>query len=189
MHNTVSCLYLELVKAYGRQAHAMKRYNLNVKNNDNLNTNANINILTHFFPDEAEDPHTSYLSAMNYRSQLSKMISEYAMFPLLVMISIIYVPMNLYLLYTWISSSPCNSIVNKIICFQRVLWIVYCIESVVDFFLILNGLYPSFMSLANYCSCRIFFYKFCLFMLQTTNLSMALVRFMCVKYSIEYHNR
>ena len=111
------------------------------------------------------------------------------MFPLLVMETLLYVPMNLYLLWTWIAREKRDTLVDKLICLQRVCGIVYCTGSFVDYYFRLTGVHLTSMSLATYCSCWMVFYKILIYTFQTSHLCMALVRFLCVKYPLQYHTR
>ena len=111
------------------------------------------------------------------------------MYPLLVMLTFVFVIMNLYLLYTWICSGQYDTIINKFICIKQFCWTLYSLGCVLDFYLRLDGYYPVSLSQANYCACWIVFYKVLLFTVQIIYLVMALIRFLCVKYAIEFHIR
>ena len=67
------------------------------------------------------------------------MISNYAMFPLLVLATLALVPLNIYLIWEWVSKGQYDTIVNKLICIQRVFWTIYYLGVLVDFYLILQG--------------------------------------------------
>ena len=117
------------------------------------------------------------------------MISNYAMFPLLVLATLALVPLNIYLIWEWVSRGQYDTIVNKLICIQRAFWTFYYLGVVVDFYLRLQGFRPAFLTESNYCSFWLVYYNIFLYLLQTTNLTIALVRFTCVKYPIAYHTR
>jgi hypothetical protein len=117
------------------------------------------------------------------------MISKYTMFPMLLMETMLYVPMNLYLLWMWFSTGQWDTIVNKLISIQTLCGILFTVGKVVDYYLRLDGVPPSFLLPTTYCSCWMVFYRFLVYIFQTSHLSMAIVRFLCVKYPLEFHIR
>ena len=123
-------------------------------------------------------------------SVLSSFISNYAMFPLLVVEVVIYVCLNSRLLWIWFSNGQFDTVVNKFILVQRISGIIYMIGCVVDFGLRLyvpNSF--TFMSADTYCSCWMIFYKSAFFVIMTAQFAVAIVRLLCTTFPIEYHNR
>ena len=121
---------------------------------------------------------------------LSTFVSKYAMFPLLVAEVIIHVLLNIRLLWIWYSSGEWDTIVNKFLFLQRIYIIIYMLGCPVDFWLRLYGHNTfTYISMENYCSCWMIFYKSIFYAFMTSQLIIAMIRFTCVKYSIEYHNR
>ena len=121
--------------------------------------------------------------------RISSLISIYALFPMLLLETMLYVPMNIYLLWMWYRTGQWDTLVNKLICIQRICGILYSVGCLVDFFFRLDGMTFSFFSPANSCSCWMIYYKFLIFIYQTSQLAMAILRFICVKYPIDYHIR
>ena len=101
----------------------------------------------------------------------------------------LYVSMNIYLLWMWHKTGQLDTLVNKLVCIQRVCGILYSVGCLVDYFFRLDETKISFYFPANICSCWMMYYKFLINLFHTSQLAMALVRFICIKYPIEYHNR
>ena len=120
---------------------------------------------------------------------LSDVLSYYVMFPILLLETLLYVLMNIYLLWTWFMMGQWDTIVNKLISIQTICGILFAIGRAVDLFFRLNDMTPSFISLSTYSSCWLFFYYFMTFTFQTSHLSMALVRWVCVRFPLEFHSR
>ena len=121
---------------------------------------------------------------------LSSYMNKYAMFPLLVVETTIYVALNTLLLYIWYSTGEWDTIVNRFLCLQRIWAMIYLTGCPVDFGLRLFGeITFTFISMENYCACWMMFYKSMFYASMTSQLIIAVIRLICVKYSIEYHNR
>ena len=111
------------------------------------------------------------------------------MYPMLLVETMFYITMNTYLLWLWFITGQWGTIVNNLISIQHVCGILITLGRVVDFYFRLYGLNPSSMSLATYCSCWLVFYRFLVYIFQTSHLSMAIVRWVCVKYPLKFHSR
>ena len=121
---------------------------------------------------------------------LSSFVSKFAMFPLLTCEVIIYVVLNLRLLYIWYCTGMWGTIVNRFLCLQRIWGIIYIIGCPLDFWIRLYGTNTyTFTTMENYCSLWMIFYKFMFYSILTSQFIIAVIRLICVKYSIEYHNR
>ena len=129
------------------------------------------------------------LSSYEYSLLMSNFISKYVLYPLLLLETLLYVLMSLYLLWTWYSTGQWDTIVNKLISIQALCGIIITLGRVVDYFFRLYGLQPSFMLPTTYCSCWLVFYKFFIYIFQTSHLSMAVVRWVCVKFPLDFHAR
>ena len=77
------------------------------------------------------------------RGRIFSLISIYALFPML------YVPMNIYLLWMWYRTRQWDTLVNKLIYIQRICGILYFIGCLVDYFFRLDGMTFSFFSPAK----------------------------------------
>ena len=117
------------------------------------------------------------------------MIIKYAMYPVLLLETLLFTPFNIYLLWMWISMGQWDTIVNKMIIIQTFCGVFITLGKLGDFSVRLVGLEPSFMLPSTYCSCWLVFYKFLANIYQTSHLSMAIVRWICVKYPLEFHAR
>ena len=120
----------------------------------------------------------------------SDFISKNAMFPLLTLEVIIYVKMHCHLAWVWYSTGELDTIVNKFLFLQRIWGILYMVGCFVDFFIRIYS-EPSFtfISSANYCSFWMVYYKSMFYLIMTSQLAVALNRFICVASPIEYHKR
>ena len=126
---------------------------------------------------------------LELKSAYSTFISKYAMFPLLVVEMVIFVSMNSRLLWIWFYNGDWDTIVNKFIIINRICGVIYIIGCVVDYWLRLYGSEIfTYMSADTYCSCWIIFYKTMFYTCSTTSFSAAVIRLLCVEFSIEYHN-
>ena len=111
-------------------------------------------------------------------------------FPVVVVEMTIYVTLNIRLLWGWYTESQLRTNVNKVIFGIRILGIFVTLGWVVDYGIRLYG--PpafSFISTENYCACWIIYYKAIFYLLMTFNFVNAFIRFLCVEFPIEYHNR
>ena len=129
------------------------------------------------------------LTTMDISSLKSDLISKYAMLPMLFIENLLYLPMNTYLLWVWFIKEKRATMVDKHLCLQRGIATIYCAGTVVDYYFRLYGVSLSFMSSANYCTCWQFFYRVTGNAAQISHFCTALIRFICVKYPIEFHNR
>ena len=123
-------------------------------------------------------------------SVFSLYISKYAMYPVVVVEMIIYVTLNTHLLWGWYTEAKLGTNVNKVIFTTRIVGIFNTLGWVVDYGIRLYG--PpsfSFISADNYCACWIIYYKTLFYLTMALNFVNAFVRFLCVEYPIEYHNR
>ena len=124
------------------------------------------------------------------RVEFSLYISRYAVYPVVVVEMTIYVTMNIHLLWGWYTEAKLRTNVNKVIFGTRIIGILMTLGWVVDYGIRLSG--PpafSFISMENYTACWIIFYKALFFLLMALNFINAFIRFLCVEYPIEYHNR
>ena len=101
----------------------------------------------------------------------------------------LYVPMNMYLLWMWFSTGQWDTIVNKLISIQTLCGILFTIGRTLDCFLRQNSLTPAFLDPDTYCVCWLVINFFIIYMFQTSHFSMAMVRWVCVKYPMEFHTR
>ena len=131
----------------------------------------------------------SELSKEGTKLLLSDLLSRYAMFPILGLETLIYLPMNIFLLCIWYREGEFLTVVNKIIGIQRVCGILYSAGCFLDYFFRVYGIPISSDSLSTLCSCWMIYYKLLVYAYHTSHLSIALVRFFSVKYPIEYHIR
>ena len=111
------------------------------------------------------------------------------MYPILLLETSIYVPMNAYLLWTWFSKGQCNTIVNKLISIQTLCGILLTLGRVVDYYFRLYGAQPSTMTPSAYCFCWLVYYRLLVYIFQTSHLSMAVIRWLCVKFPLQFHQR
>ena len=121
-------------------------------------------------------------------SLLNDMI-RYTMFPILLVETMVYLPMNGYLIWLWFTTGQWDSIVNKLITIQTLSGIMLTIGRLVDFYLRLHAWHPSVMKPSTYCGCWLVFYRFLTFIFQSSHLSMALVRWNCVRHPLTFHIR
>ena len=131
----------------------------------------------------------SELSKEGTKLLLSDLLSRYALFPILGLETLIYLPMNIFLLCIWYREGEFQTVVNKIIGIQRVCGILYSTGCFLDYLFRVYGLPISSLSLPTLCFCWMIYYKLLVYAYHTSHLSIALVRFLCVKYPIEYHIR
>ena len=117
-------------------------------------------------------------------------ISKHAMYPVVVVEMTIYVSLNIRLLWGWYTEAKLRTNVNKVIFSTRIIGILVILGWVVDYGIRLYG--PpsfSFITTENYCACWIIFYKALFYLWMALNFVNAFIRFLCVEYPIEYHNR
>ena len=120
----------------------------------------------------------------------SATISKFVMFPLLVVEMVVVVYLNSYLLWVWYITGQWNTIVNKFIIMQRLVISSILISLVTDYSIRLLGTQSYILiSSAPYCFCWLFLYHSFVYASICACLSGAVVRFLCVKYPMEYHNR
>ena len=119
----------------------------------------------------------------------SDALAKYALFPILSLETIIYITMNIFLLWIWYKSGEFVTIVNKLIGIQRLFGILYSFGCLLDYFYRVYGTSVSSDWQAFICSCWMIYYKLLVYGFHTSHLGIALVRFFCVKYPIEYHIR
>ena len=111
------------------------------------------------------------------------------MFPILLVETVLYVPMNMYLLWKWFSNGRWDTIVNKLISIQTLCGILFTLGRTFDCFLRQNSLTPSFLEQETYCVCWLVFNFFMIYMFQTSHFFMAMVRWVCIKYPLDFHVR
>ena len=116
-------------------------------------------------------------------------ISRYAIFPLLLLVALIYLMMNFYLLWKWHTSGELDTNVNKLIGIQRTIGIFYSFGCIVDYFFRVYGSPVLFLSESTYCSCWMIYYKFLAYSYLAAHLAIAIIRFTCIKYPTEFQNR
>ena len=147
--------------------------------------------------DVNEDDDQNFEQGMNpidYKEELSSLlsifVSKYAMFPILLVEVAIYVYFNVRLIWILYSTVEWDTIVNKFT-FLIIIWgILYMVGSPIDFWIRLYG--PTtftIISMDNYCSCWMIFYKSMFYVMCLCSLTIAVIRYICVAYPIEYHNR
>ena len=123
-------------------------------------------------------------------SLFSLFLSKYAMFPVLLVEVVIYVVLNGNLLWTWFSTGEWDSIVNKFFFLQRIWGILYMVGCATDFWIRLYRIESViFLSMDNSCACWMIFYKGLFYAIMTSQFTVAVIRYICIKYPIEYHNR
>ena len=123
-------------------------------------------------------------------TEFSLYISKYAMYPVVVVEMFLYVTLNTHLLWGWYKEGKLGTNVNKVIFSTRIIGMFNTLGWVVDYGIRLYG--PpsfSFISTENYCACWIIYYKALFYLVMALNFVNAFVRFLCVEYPIEYHNR
>ena len=150
-------------------------------------------VLVHISPVEREDEETLPMTKL-IKQELSHVfsatISKFVMFPLLVVETMAVVYMNVYLLWVWYQTGKWNTIVNKFIIMQRMCIISINTSLVIDYSIRLFG--PQILipiSSATYSLCWLFCYQSLMYASICACLSAAVVRFLCVKYPLQYHNR
>merc|ERR1712192_249989 len=80
-------------------------------------------------------------------------------------------------------------LVNKFIWLQRLFMLLYSTGVLFDFSLRLYAPDITNMTTSTVCSLWMMFYKFMIYLYQTSALSTALIRLFCIRYPILYHNR
>jgi hypothetical protein len=150
-------------------------------------------VLVHISPVEREDEETLQMTNL-MQQELSHVfsvtISKFVMFPLLVLEAMAVVCMNVYLLWVWYQTGKWNTVVNKFIIMQRIVIMSVQIATVIDYSIRLFT--PQILisySSANYCLGWLFIYQSFVYASICACLSAAVVRFLCVKFPLEYHNR
>ena len=61
-------------------------------------------------------------------------LGNYVMFPILLVETLLYVLMNIYLLWAWFMTGQWDTIVNKLISIQTICGILFSLGRAVDFF-------------------------------------------------------
>ena len=151
--------------------------------------------------DVNEDDDQNFEQGMNpieYKEELSSLlsifVSKYAMFPILVVEVAIYVYLNVRLIWIWYSTGEWDTIANKFTFLQRIWGILYMVGSPIDFWIRLYG-HTTFthivwkMEMENYCLCWMIIYKSMFYASMTYQMTVAVIRYTCVVYPIEYHSR
>jgi hypothetical protein len=133
--------------------------------------------------------YTEGINILNHKLVLSNLISEYAMFPILGVETVLYTTMNIYLLWIWYTHGQFGTIINKIMGIQRICGVFYSVGCLLDYFLHIYGEPISFISQPTLRSCWMIYYKLLVYNYHTSHLVLALLRFFCVKFPIEYHVR
>ena len=106
---------------------------------------------------------------------------------MLLLETLFYVPMNLYLLWIWYITGQWDTIVNKLISIQTLCGIILTLSRAVDVHFRFGSSHSSFMLSSTYSSCWLMLYMFLAYMFQTSHLAMAMVRWVCVRYPMEFH--
>ena len=120
---------------------------------------------------------------------VSDEISRYILSPILFVETALYVPLNLKLLWVWFKAGQWDTIVNKLINIQTLCGILFTLTRTIDYFLRQNRITPSFIEHETYCVCWLVFNYFLIYIFQTSHLSMAIFRWVCVKYPLDFHMR
>ena len=135
--------------------------------------------------------HMHYLEDKEDRNSLvSLFLSKYILLPIILVEVTIYVSLNSRLLWTWYFTGEWNTIVNKFLFLQRIWGIIYMVGCPVDFGLRLFGdMTFTLISMENYCTCWMIFYKALFYTIMTSQFAVAVNRFVCVAYPIQYHTK
>ena len=129
------------------------------------------------------------VTSYEYKILISDIISNYVMYPVFLVESLLYIPMHLYLLWLWFSKDQLGTIVNKLICIQTLCGILLNLGRIIDYYLRLSREHPSTMLPSTYSTWWLVFYYMLVYMYLTSHLSMAIIRWVCLKYPLEFHGR
>ena len=142
------------------------------------------------YHDEVTNPTEGDKESGLRRDPTSEFISKFCVFPIVVIQAFIYICLNINLVWMWYTSGELNTIINKFIFLQRFWGIIYNIGSVLDFQFRLFGTgYVAFMSQEDFCASWMIFYKFLFYAIMSAQFAVSLVRYACIAYPIDYHNR